>query len=444
MHTAAFQLALACALLALACAGIAFAADMPDMPDMPAMPHMHHHGMAAPGQPAERVMEHPMHGFYGLYPMQRETSGTSWQPDSAPLEGVHVMEDGWVFMLHGYCDAIYDTQAGPRGDERWFATDMLAFMAQHPLFGGTWGLRAMSSLEPAMGRDGYPLLFQTGETADGVTHLVDRQHPHDLMMELATTFSIPLPAESSAFIYVGCPGEPALGPTTFMHRYSGEVNPEAPITHHWLDSTHISYGVITFGFIRDGIKIENSFFRGREPDQFRWNIETPRLDSYAVRLTANPTGDLSCQVSYGHLKSPEQLDPDASVNRLTASCTYNKAFSGGLWQTTVAYGENWSDPGKALPALLAESAVTFCEAYTVFGRGELVRKNELFVEPSPLAGQSFTIGKIAAGCLYEFFRTKEVRLGIGYTASVAFYTDELDDAYGDVPWSQMVFFRAAI
>lgn len=385
-----------------------------------------------------------MHGFYGLYPMTRESSGTSWQPDTSPLEGVHVMRDEWIFMLHGYGNAIYDIQGGPRGDEACFSTNMIMFMAQHPLFNGTWGLRTMASLEPTLGRCGYPLLFQTGETADGVTHLIDRQHPHDLMMELATTYSLPLSQDSSIFIYFGAPGEPALGPTTFMHRFSGEVIPDAPIAHHWLDSTHITYGVITFGYIKDTIKVENSFFRGREPDQFRWNIETPRFDSYALRFSINPTNDLSCQVSYGHLASPEQLSPDVDTDRLTASATYNKAFRDSNWQTTIAYGENWNSPGRALPAYLAESAVTFSKKYTFFGRGEFVYKDELFQEGSPFDGEVFSVGKAEVGCLYEFLRTSNISFGIGYSASLYFYSDKLDSDYGDASWGQMFFGRIEV
>src|SRR6185369_5925271 len=115
--------------------------------------------------------------------------------------------------------------------------------------GGTLGLRGMVSADPFYGNGGYPLLLQTGETADGRTPLIDRQHPHDLFMELSASYSHRLSESSSAFIYAGLPGEPALGPPAFMHRFSGEDNPEAPITHHWLDSTHIAYGVVTLGYV---------------------------------------------------------------------------------------------------------------------------------------------------------------------------------------------------
>ena len=133
--------------------------------------------------------------------------------------------------------------------------------------------------------NGYPLLFATGETANGRTPLINQQHPHDLFMELSGSYSYKFSDTNSAFVYFGLPGEPALGPPAFMHRFSGMDIPEAPITHHWLDSTHITYGVLTAGYVWDKVKIEASAFRGREPDQHRYNIETPGLDSVSARLS---------------------------------------------------------------------------------------------------------------------------------------------------------------
>jgi hypothetical protein len=192
---------------------------------------------------------------------------------------------------------------------------MFMAMAQRPLGDGTFGLRAMLAPDPFMGKNGYPLLFATGETADGRTHLIDRQHPHELFMELATTYSYDFAKNSSVYIYAGLPGEPALGPSTFMHRTSGMDIPEAPISHHWLDSTHITFGVVTAGIVLNTWKIEASAFRGREPDQYRYDIEAPKLDSYSARISWNPIRELSFQVSWGHLKSPEQLEPDKNEDR---------------------------------------------------------------------------------------------------------------------------------
>src|SRR5262249_26060971 len=152
-----------------------------------------------------------------------------------------------------------------------------------------------------------------------------RQHPHDLFMELSATWSTSF-GTRSRFIYVALPGEPALGPPVFMHRVSGEVNPISPISHHWLDSTHISYGVATLGLLQDGFKLEASALRGREPDQNRWNIERPKLDSFSGRLSWNPTPDWALQASAGHIKSPEQLTPNLDTDRLTASAMWHRSL----------------------------------------------------------------------------------------------------------------------
>jgi len=160
-----------------------------------------------------------MNAPLGPYPMTRQASGTSWQPDSTPHEGLHVMRGDWMLMAHGWANMVYDRQGGDRGGEKLFSSSMLMGMAQRELGGGTFGMRAMLSLDPAMGPSGYPLLLQTGETADGREPLIDRQHPHDMFMELSLSYSLPIDDESAVFGYFGLPGEHALGPPVFMHRF---------------------------------------------------------------------------------------------------------------------------------------------------------------------------------------------------------------------------------
>src|SRR5258705_5339188 len=141
-----------------------------------------HEGMDMSGMD---MGEMPMSGMYGPYAMSREASGTSWQPEAARHEGVHLMRGAWMVMLHGFADVVYDNQGGHRGDTKVFSNNMGMAMAQRMLGPGSLGLRSMISIEPAtIGKEGYPLLLQTGETADGLTPLIDRQHPHDLFMKL--------------------------------------------------------------------------------------------------------------------------------------------------------------------------------------------------------------------------------------------------------------------
>lgn len=235
------------------------------------------HKPDAAGQPHSQAMA----GALGPYATTREASGTAWQPESAPHAGVHVTAGRWSLMGHASLFGVYDWQGGPRGGEKGFAAGMAMGSARRPLGPGTLQLRASLSPDALMGRRGYPLLLASGETANGIDPLVDRQHPHDLFMELSASYSLPLSDRSSLYLYGGLPGEPAFGPPPFMHRVSAMASPEAPISHHWLDSTHISFGVLTAGVVVGDVKLEASRFNGREPDQRRFDIETGPLDSTA-------------------------------------------------------------------------------------------------------------------------------------------------------------------
>lgn len=392
--------------------------------------------------------QHSAHlrGALGPYATTREASGTSWQPEATPMEGVHAMQGDWMWMSHGMATLAYTEQGGDRGNRKVFSSNMWMGMAQRPLGAGTVGARTMLSLEPwTMGDRGYPLLLQTGETADGRTPLIDRQHPHDLFMELAGTYSRPLATDRSMFAYLGWPGEPALGPPTFMHRFSGMDNPAAPLAHHWLDSTHITYGVGTLGYVHQVWKLEGSIFTGREPDERRWDLETPRFDSYAARVSWNPTPAWALQGSYGRLDSPEQLEPEVDVRRATASASYHRGGKRAQWQTTLAWGANAQDPGPTLHAVLLESAFVVRKAHTWFGRAETVAKNELFPEGDPQHGTIFQVTKLSLGYIHDWPEWHGVQWGVGAVGSVHPLPAGLGEAYGSrAPLSGLVFARVKL
>lgn len=392
-------------------------------PDTPGMT------ISAPGQ-TDSMTGMAMEGLLGRYPMTREGSGTSWQPDSAPMRGYMFDAGGWSVMTEGFATLIYDQQGGARGATKTFSTSMAMLMASRDVSSSDRiGLRAMLSLDPLMGAQGYPLLFATGETANGKTQLIDRQHPHDLFMELAGSWSRDLGGGRAVSLYAGLPGEPALGPPTFMHRVSGMDDPEAPIGHHWFDSTHITFGVVTLGFSTNHWKIETSAFKGREPDQHRWDIETPKLDSWSVRAFWNPTADVSLQLSTGHLRSPEQLEPDRDEQRTTASVTWNRPWGRDrAWATTLAWSSKDGDSGPALTGLLAETALRLGRD-EIFARAEHEQENELFGS-GPLAGRIFGVGKLSLGYQHEVPLAGHVFLAIGGLTSAYAYPDDLEQAYG--------------
>ena len=391
--------------------------------------HMDHTQMAHEMPPNEHGA-HQTHltGALGPYPMTRESSGTAWQPDTSEHMGLHVRSGEWTLMAHGVFNLVYDHQSGRHGDDKLFGSGMLMGMARRPLGNGTLQIKAMISPDPLMGRRGYPLLLASGETANGRDRLIDRQHPHDLFMELSASVSQNIGPKGSIFLYAGLPGEPAFGPPAFMHRESIMDSPEAPISHHWLDSTHISFGVVTGGIIVNRVKLELSRFNGREPDQHRWDIETASLDSTAIRLSWNPTTELSLQGSWARLKDPEQLEPGVDQKRWSASLLYAREIAPG-WKIagTLAWGrkivEHHDDD-----AYVAEASVRH-RGWTLFGRGEMTENREL-VEGVDEHGPAFRVGKVSLGAARDLRVTEHLSLGAGGLLSLNFVPDDLASHYG--------------
>ena len=390
-----------------------------------------------------------MRGALGNYPATREASGTAWQPDSSEHSGWMMKSGDWDLMVHGNLDLIADTQSGRRGDDKIFAAGMLMGMATRQFANGNvLQFRGMVSPDPLMGKSGYPLLLASGETANGTDRLIDRQHPHDFFMELAGSYSVKLADKASAFLYAGLPGEPAFGPPAFMHRQSISSSPEAPISHHWLDSTHITFGVVTGGLVLDRVKIEASRFNGREPDEKRWNIETGPLDSTSVRLSWNPTATLSLQGSWAHLEEPEQLEPGINQRRWSASAHYTRPMPNGWWATSLAWGRK-SLLGEDYDAFALESSIKY-QDWTLFGRGEVTENNELVElhdeeEGEDHHGEAFTVGKVSLGLVRDFRIAEHLKLGVGGLYSLNFVPRGLRHEYGGRnPHGAMGFVRLKI
>jgi len=428
-----------CASVALAAAsGNALAHDHQAEPAKPEAQSEHKHDPDA--HPPGHGMT-SMTGVLGGYPMARDASGTAWQPDSSEHMMGHVMSGAWMLMGHVTLNGVYDWQDGPRGDEKAFVNGMIMGSARRSFDGGgTLSLRAMLSPDLFMGRGGYPLLLAAGETANGITTLVDRQHPHDLFMEIAASFSQTVSESDSLFLYVGYPGEPAFGPPAFMHRVSIMDSPEAPITHHWFDSTHITFGVLTAGWVHEAWKAEVSIFTGREPDEERHNFDEAKFDSPSVRISWNPDANWSLQVSWADLHSVEQLEPEGDETRWSASAIYNLPLADGAsWATTLILGARDSTEGEGQFALALESAYSPDRDWTFFGRGEIIETNEL--GEGGHHGPVETVAKISLGVVRDFDVTDNVRLGIGGLYSVNFVPDALEPSYGGDPDGAMVFVR---
>jgi hypothetical protein len=258
-------------------------------------------------------------------------------------------------------------------------------------------------------------------------------------------------------IYAAPSGEPALGPVAFMHRPSAMDNPAAPLTHHWQDATHVSFGVVTGGVYSRRWQIEGSAFNSREPDENRWNFDSINLDSYSGRLTVNPTLHWSLAAGYGYLKSPESLNPSESMHRITGSALHGARLGpDGQWASSFIWGANkHSGQSDWSTGFLAESEAILDKHNTLFGRTELVRKSaEDLVVDNPVvtrngvvlpgfpASERFSVGAVQLGYIREAARTHWATIGVGAAGTLNVIPAALEPYYGSRnPKGAFVFLR---
>lgn len=396
--------------------------------------------------------DHQMNSTVNLAdPMSRAGSGTSWLPDSSPMYAyMKMFKDGGMFMAHGTAFLRYTrvgstrdiSIAGKGSRQRFDAPTMFMLMYSKPLTEKSQiGFRAMMSADPIIERGyGYPLLYQSGELYRGEP-IHDRQHPHDLFSELSVSYSYKFDDKNSMFIYAGLPGEPALGPPAFMHRLSAMDSPDAPISHHWQDASHITWGVVTAGFTHKTVKFEASAFKGKEPDENRWNFDAPKLDSFSARLSWNPNKNWALQVSHGYLKNPEPSEPDLTVlRRTTASAIYNKKFDDDRnFSSSFVWGQNYAER-EYTNSFLFESNYQF-QKNSIFGRFERVQKSghELVLDHDD-EHEIYNVGAYSVGYVRDLIRGKGIDVGIGGQATLYQNPSSLVPYYGDTNHGGFQFF----
>jgi len=394
----------------------------------------------------------PMSNAFSLnLPMNRNGSGTAWLPDNSPMFGYMLHSKKWMYMIHGSIFLTYNKQdigdVGTRGDAKFYAPNWLMAMGQTQIGQrGLFRFSAMMSLDPlTVGGAGYPLMFQSGETWKGVP-LVDHQHPHDLFSELSVAYTYMISDDADVFAYLGYPGEPAFGPVAFMHRPSSLYNPDAPISHHWQDATHILFGVATLGFRFKAFKLDGSLFTGTEPDEDRYNFDTPRFNSLSARLSYNPSPAWALQVSQAWINDAHASGPREDVNKSTASAIHSLRWgSGSALNTTAVWGYNNTVRGHHPDShsVLLESALTLNKT-AIYGKYEWVEKssgNLLLDESIYGDGELFAINAFTLGIQQNLGNALNTNISVGLQGSLYAVPDKLEPVYGNKPIGLQAYLR---
>ena len=345
----------------------------------------------------------------------------------------HVMQDGVIY-------GMFNHQAAPRGGDEFRVPNWWMGMFSRKVGRGSLTINTMLSLDLlTVGKKGYRELFQVGEAFEGKP-LIDYQHPHDLFMQLAAVWRVPIGARTGFTLAGGPSAEPALGPIAFMHRASAMENPMSPLGHHTLDSTHIAFGVVTAAIDHGPWTLEGSVFNGREPDEDRWDFDFGAMDSYAARIWLRPRQEWELQLSSGRLKDPEELG-HGDIVRTTASASWLKQSGENFTAATAAYGINNGDEVNRGSFVL--EATKRSGRYSMFGRLEYVEvETATLLEDDSLAHEEKdTVSALTLGAVRELPRWRRLETGIG--AAVTFYAvpDRLQSTYGLRPVSFQVFLR---
>ncbi|MGZ8509673.1 MAG: hypothetical protein ACXWWA_04825 [Chitinophagaceae bacterium] len=389
----------------------------------------------------------PSHAFSRNLPMSRNGSGTAWNPDSSPMYMWMKQTAKTDWMFHGNIFLRYTNtdifNNGKRGDDRFDAPNwFMAMMNRKVGKKGLLNATAMISLDRLTeGGDGYPLLFQSGETWKG-KRLVDLQHPHDLFSALSIGYTQMINKDIDVFGYIGYPGEPALGAPAFMHRVSSMNNPDAPLGHHWQDATHITFGVGTLGFRYKQLKLEGSVFTGREPDEDRYDFDKARFNSYSYRLSYNPSKNWALQFSQGFIEEPEALEPGVNITRTTASVLYAKSIDANKhYSAALIWGLNDKGEDHKEHSLLLEDNYQFGKN-ALFSRYEFLQKSteELALEDE-LGHATFNVHVFSLGYNRSLLQKGVFELTVGSKATINFPAKELKPLYGDLPVGFQVYLQ---
>jgi hypothetical protein len=392
------------------------------------------HGMAEPETFIEEILHHA-------------TPGTSAEPNTTQEPMLMRQAGPWLLMFHGAVFLNAQQQSGPRGYDKIFSTNWFMPMVQRKFGSGQLTLRTMLSLDPAtVTQRAYPELFQQGETAFGKP-INDGQHPHDFFMEIAVLYDLKVGEHGLLSFYAAPVGDPAMGPPAYEHRVSASENPLAALGHHLEDSTHIANDVVTGGLAYKSVRLEASGFHGREPDEFRWDVDSGAIDSWSTRFTVQPGQNWSAQYSMAHLTSPEQLHPTEDVRRMTASVMYNRPIKNGSWSSLLLWGSNHNlQSSENTNGYLLESTLR-ARHNAVWGRIENVdRTTELLLgkQPEPAGFDETFLARVQAysvGYDHEFPIIPQLSTALG--AQITFYNKPgfLTPIYGEHPAGVIVFLR---
>lgn len=379
-------------------------------------------------------------------PMNRNGSGTAWNPDKAPMYSYNMYTHKWLFMAHGDMFIRYNNQdaliAGPLNTEQIDVTNRLALTGQRQS-----GLDGLLHFNAAFSSDilfsngnGLAQLYQNADNWNG-TKMGNRQLPNNIFSELSVSYAWSFADKGDLFLYGGYPAEPALGPVSYWKRPSGSFVSTPSLGSQWTDGTNISYGVATLGLREGKFKIEGSSFTGRQPDKKNYDFNLPYFNSWSARLSFNPTSRWALQVSRAEITSPDVQNPKTNLIRTTASATYVYPIDPRQYFSySLIWGMN--ETGKLQSNAAIAEATLRLKRRTAYSRAEWVQKTAAGLNLNPIAFnpyQIYNVSAITIGGSYDLLYVKYFTIAAGAQATGHLTDNALNNTFGQYPISGQVY-----
>ncbi|MDB5460992.1 MAG: hypothetical protein JWO72_2733 [Caulobacteraceae bacterium] len=410
--------------LSLACASAARAQDAPADAAMSNMPGMDHGGMAGMKMTSPEVGMAGISGARGFYPFERDSSGSSWQPDASPRIGLRLPRGAWLFSFNSLLQAGYARLDGFQTTSQGFASSTLTAAGRRDL-GNMDVFQLRARIRP---NTAEPSTFANPR---------DRQPPSAIASELSASYSHRINFTDTVFAYAAAVGQPALGPPVYSDRQSSGDSPLAPIFVQRPEPAEAAGGVVTGGWVHGDWKLEGSGFKGRAPRPDR--LMTPDLDSWSVRLSVNPAKAWALQTSWAVLTSPNSQLPAINPAIWSASAIHTRPLGVAGWWSTAASFTHITARQLSAPMndWLLESAVSDGGDWTAFARAE---QGELRALTSPRVPVQ-TVRKLSFGAVRDWSVREHAKLGLGALYALGGPSAALKAAYGPSPNGAMVFLR---
>ncbi len=390
----------------------------------------------------------------GAYePPSAETCGEMevWNPfhgmcDPVAMAGMNMS----MAMLHGNVFAGYVGEQGPRGRPAAFSSNMI--MGDIGTSIGTQYLNVdlMATSERWTFPDaGYPELLQIGETnANGVPY-IDAQHPHSSpIMGLTLSDTLRLGAgEKNLTVFFAPRGESTDGPIAFMHRPTGQANPDAPLGHHvGQDVGHISSTVIGASLAWETTRLEVSMFHGAEPSPQAVDLPIGTPDSVGVRVSQSWTPHLLTMASFAYVANPEPDEPDITAEYRYSASAYHTLDLGDdwRWENALIFGGIHHLDRASFLASFAEEFCLRKHRSNAWGRIEILQRTpaELAIATGGDPNGGLWVTAVTLGYTFVFARFEAAELGVGASITKDLLPAAFSPAYGGNPWSGRVFLQA--